>query len=217
MTQSTEIFLEILAQSLHYHSYYGESKSWETPDIEQIRKVTDDVDAFVARYYMREDSKQEWREMAKRFVDQIVPKVLKERNFELTADNVVDFATAKNLLKTAGGEPPQGENWLRDLPPGTVFLSRPKPNQGKPKQPYCDQFCVIEHKTVTTNLVQKMPTGQQVDIWFPTLEFSRTNDFIEITAQVKFDYTEEQMKIDENLPEEGESNDGTDGSGSRSV
>ena len=138
-------------------------------------------------------------------------------------DNVVDFEATKQLmLKTTGGEPPLGENWLKALEQGTVFLSRPKPKQGQPKQPFCDQFCVIDHKELSSNLIQKMPTGQQVDIWFPTLEFSRSNDFIEIIAQVKFGYSEEQMKTDENLldKEEGENNDANkpdDGSGSRSV
>ena len=144
---------------------------------------------------------------------------------EYLTDNVIDLEQAKKFLQqTAGGEPPLGDNWLTSLKTGTIFLSRPK-QKGGVKQVYCDQFCVVEHKEITTNLLQKTPTGQQIDIWYPSLEFSRNNDYIETIAQVNFGYSEEQLKVDENLPEvsptdveeEGANNDGNDGDGGRSV
>ena len=205
--------IEILAKSLHKHSFYDDAKTWDIPNFQNYEGILPEetIQSLISKFCLPENIKEEWRMVAKRFVDQIVPAFSEERIFNLN-DNVIDFNATKQLLKMAGSEPPSGENWLKNLKVGDIFLSRPKAKQGQPQQPYCDQFFVAEHKESTTNLIQKVPTGQQVDIWYPTLEFRRNNIFIEVISHVDFTYSDEQIKIDNELPE-----DETDGSSDRTV
>src|SRR5690348_14224833 len=92
-------------------------------------------------------------------------------------DNVVDFETAKTALITGG--PVGEENWLKDLEPGTIFLAR-RANRGAQDLLALDMYAVLEHLELSTNLLQKIPTGQEVDLWFDTLEFSRKNKLQEV-------------------------------------
>lgn len=48
------------------------------------------------------------------------------------ATNIVDFAKAKELQAQTKTDPkdPQGPNWLKRLPKGTIFLTRQKPAKG---------------------------------------------------------------------------------------
>ena len=122
-------------------------------------------------------------------------------------NNVINIEDARKAL-TFGGSGGD-ENWLAELPPGSVFLSRPN-NVGKERL-FCDLYCVMEQKKLTTNVIQKMPTGQEIDLWFPTLEFSRNNKLIETIATVEFGYEDPKKEQEETTTEE------TDGSSTRTI
>lgn len=115
---------------------------------------------------------------------------------------IIDFDTAKKALTAAGGSVID-ENWLANLPVGSVFLSQRK-NTPKDNAYPCDLYAVLEHKTMSSNLAQKLPTGQQVDLWFRTLEFSRMNNKVEVIATVEFGYeTKEEAPEKKETPDEG--------------
>lgn len=117
---------------------------------------------------------------------------------ENTSDNVVNLDTLRKSL--ASSEPPD-ENWVKNLPVGTIFLSLPL---NAPKDRIVlDVFAVIEHKTMSVCLAQKIPDGRQVDVWFSALAFSRANKLHEVIAYVTFGYDEEPEAPSEPSEEEG--------------
>jgi hypothetical protein len=102
---------------------------------------------------------------------------------ENTNNNVIDLQALRQSI--AGNEPPD-ENWLESIPVGTILLSIP--NDAPKERLVLDCFAVVEKKTMSTCLAQKLPDGRQIDAWFPTLKFSRSNKLHEIIAYVEFGY-----------------------------
>jgi len=137
----------------------------------------------------------------------------KEHNLVKLEDkenNVVNF---EEIRKAVTGGFDGDENWLKSLSVGTVFVAKRK---DAPKEIlFCDLFCVLDHKDKVSNLLQKIPNGQQADLWYKSLEFSRKNELIEVIAEVKLEYDlskKEQEEPEDNLTEELD-----DGSSDRAV
>lgn len=117
-------------------------------------------------------------------------------------DNIINFKDARTALLTGGTT--IDDNWLKALPVGTVFLAKRK---DQPKDVLVlDMYCVLEHKTVTSNLMQKIPDGRQADFWFRSLEFSRKNEWVETIAEVELVY--DHSKSPEEETDEKEKEDG---------
>lgn len=120
-------------------------------------------------------------------------------------DNVIDLSQARVALQTGGTS--IDENWLKALSPGAVFLCERK---DMPKQPMKhlvkDLYCVLAHKELHANLMQRLPDGRQADFWFNTLEFSRANLLGEIIAQV--DPTGVISEEEQEAPKKETDNDG---------
>lgn len=117
-------------------------------------------------------------------------------------DNIINLEEARKALMTGGSN--GDENWLKNLSVGTVFLCRPK---NRPKDVLAfDLFCVLDHKEKHSNLMQKIPDGRQADFWFNTLEFSRSNNFGEIIAEVKLGYADEAPGEEQETPETTDGN-----------
>lgn len=129
------------------------------------------------------------------------------RRSEDLDDNVINFDEMKTRL-AYDGVGSGNENWLEDLPQGTIFASKDK--KAPKEKKFLDIYLVCEHKGRLTNLIQKTPTAQQIDLWFNTLEFSRDNIYVDTIATVEIGYSEKQLKEDMKLEEE-DINDGDSG------
>ncbi len=114
--------------------------------------------------------------------------MLSTRKEEYLTDNVIDFTNAKVAL---GGKGPTDENWLKNLKPGTVFLARPKTKMNQEKPIILNKYWVLEHKTMSSNLMVATPDRNQMNIWTPTLEFSRQFELIEEIGYVEFGYEDD--------------------------
>jgi hypothetical protein len=99
--------------------------------------------------------------------------------------NIIDLKQAKtNLIAT--GYSGSDENWLKNLPKGTVFVCKKK---NQPKEMLAlDLYFVIEHQDTVSNLVQKIPTGQQADLFVDSLEFSRYYTYKATVATVGLEF-----------------------------
>ena len=134
-------------------------------------------------------------------------RILKDINEK--DNNVVNFDEIRRNIQTGGSG--IDENWLKALPKGTVFLCK---KRNTPKDNLvCELFAVIEHKVLHTNLMQKIPNGQQADFWFNSLEFSRAFILGEVIAEITFDYSAEQAAFEE----QQETLETTDGTSDRTV
>jgi hypothetical protein len=110
---------------------------------------------------------------------------MKREVLDTNMADVVDFSNYKRKGLTFGGDG-GGDNWLADVPPGSVIVCK---RQNTPKDILAlDLFFVLEHKDNLTNVMQKVPTGQQADMWVDTLEFSRYYKFKGTVATVKLGY-----------------------------
>lgn len=109
-------------------------------------------------------------------------------------ENVVSISDFRNNSKPAliTGGPTGPENWLKTLNPGWVFLARLKAERASP---ILNQFMVVEHKTLSTHLIQHTPDGRRSEPWVNTLEFSRLFDLVEVIAEVEFVYHEEKEEV----------------------
>ncbi len=111
-----------------------------------------------------------------------------DRKEDYLTDNVIDM----NSFKTAvGGKGPTDENWLKNMKPGTVFLARPKTKMGQEKPIVLNRYWVIEHKTMSSHLMVATPDKNTMDLWTPTLEFSRQFELIEEIGYVEFGYADD--------------------------
>ena len=111
-------------------------------------------------------------------------------------DNIIDLnaeRSARQALLTGGPVGP--ENWLSTVERGVVFLARPKNS----KDLILNKYMLWEHKSQSTNLLWGTPDGKQIDIWVPTLEFSRQFSLHEIIGQVVL---EEEQGVDNGLASE---------------
>ena len=109
-------------------------------------------------------------------------------------DNIIDFNAIRSGL--APGGPGGEENWLKTLPKGTMFVCK---RRNAPKDHLAlELYFVMEHKDLTSNILQKIPTGQQADLWVDSLEFSRAYLYKETVATVELEYQydkEEQSEL----------------------
>ena len=104
----------------------------------------------------------------------------------LKDDNIIDLGAARVNHLAIGGGFSGDENWLKELPKGTVFTCKRK---NAPKDMLAlDLYFIIEHKDKVSNVIQKIPTGQQADMFVDSLEFSRYYKFIETVATVELQY-----------------------------
>lgn len=101
--------------------------------------------------------------------------------------NVLPFERPKLLT---GGNPPADENWLINLPKGSIFLARRKGD----KALNLDKYMLLEHDGKFTNLLFALQEGKQVNLWVNNLEFSRAVDYQHTLMQVEFEYEEETKK-----------------------
>lgn len=101
-------------------------------------------------------------------------------------DNIINFKKKPQLKLITGGDPPI-ENWLANMPKGTIFNARRK----NEKQLNLDKYMVTQHKRVTTELYFVTPDGKQLTFWVPTLEFSRNVEFFEVLGEYEFIEDEE--------------------------
>lgn len=115
----------------------------------------------------------------------------KERNLVVKEDNVIDFKTEVANRKLLNPNGPTGpENWLKELKPMTIFVARRKGDRDL----VLNKYLVIEHKTVSSNLIWATPDERQLNIWTPSLEFSRAFDYIETLGEMQVTYKEEQSE-----------------------
>jgi hypothetical protein len=141
-------------------------------------------------------------------------KELKKLNIETNTDEngVVDLGKVRHGLLTGGGGP--DENWLKDLKQGDVFVAkRKKAPPGMQDNIAQEIFWVMEHKNDLSNLIQKMPDNRQFDLWFNSLEFSRTYTLSGVVTNIQLNYKTVQDEID-NPSEEKEEENSDDGTGS---
>lgn len=109
-------------------------------------------------------------------------------------DNVIDFKRMRQGASTGG--PTNPENWLSSLDKGSIFLGRFKQQQQGLENMFLHKFMVMEHKTMSTNLLWATPDGGQKDVWVNTLEFSRKCELGEVIGVVQFGH-EEQQKMEQ--------------------
>lgn len=97
----------------------------------------------------------------------------KGKNLMEEKTNLIGFEEARKKLQ--GGDPPLGENWLKNLSEGTVFSAKQKhpPNHPDYHNPFVDTYRVLWKGEITTKIL--ISTGMQsVEKWVETLAFSRT-------------------------------------------
>lgn len=103
-------------------------------------------------------------------------------------DNVLAFKQPETRPALITGGPIGPENWLKERAKGNIFLARQKNS----KELILNLYMIVEHKTQSSHIVWNMPDGRVLDIWVPTLEFSRQFDLHEIIAEkVEFTYEQE--------------------------
>jgi hypothetical protein len=109
----------------------------------------------------------------------------KEQKLTDLDDNVIDLTNIRKALSTGGKD--SDENWLATLNKNTVFLARDKSQQpNSPNRPLMlETYMLTDKREVSSELIVKMPDGQQINIWVPTLEFSRRKELIEILAELE--------------------------------
>lgn len=118
-------------------------------------------------------------------------------------DNIVDFSTARKALITGG--PTGEENWLKLLPKGTMFVCK---RRNAPKDMLAlELYFVLEHKETVSNILQKIPTGQQADLWVDSLEFSRFYVHKEDLAHVELEYGPDGLEEKEETEKTEDGND----------
>jgi len=113
----------------------------------------------------------------------------------------------KFQLITGGKGPTDIDGWLKDLHPGTVFLSRRKNS----KELMLDNYMVVRHATQSTQLRMAIPDGRIVELWVPTVEFSRASDLFEVLAEMELVFEEEKKEEDNALDSPAPSQDGAEG------
>lgn len=115
---------------------------------------------------------------------------------EIEDDKIIDFKEAKLKLLTGG--PTGSDDWLTKLEKGSIFLARQKSNKSLP----LEKYFLVEHRvgldgTKVTNLLIALPEGKQIDIWVPSVEFSRAVDLYTVLQVVEFEMEKEEEKEDE--------------------
>jgi hypothetical protein len=116
-------------------------------------------------------------------------KTKKIEKEEVAEDNVVRFEQPKKFEVLPGGKGPETANWLADLPVGTAFLTRHKP-QGMNREVAAAQFLVTYHTEKCTRLLDNM-NDREMYFWVITQDFSRANECVEVIGQVHPAKTEE--------------------------
>lgn len=97
-------------------------------------------------------------------------------------DNVVSFEDEKAKLSAspkAGMEPPDGYNWLNDLPEGAIFFTRPKFG-GDSRALDLSKFLLIKKFEKVSILRQEMPNRQVLEIPMHTADFSAKMTCVEV-------------------------------------
>lgn len=112
--------IEKLAAALHKNAFWDETKSWEEPSAEVLKLVG-------WRHHMMPQSKEEWRWMARRFVDKIGPKfgiTVAMTNVETTEE--VKYPKLRLLQGGKGPPMDTDKDWLSQLKKGAVFTCKKK-------------------------------------------------------------------------------------------
>lgn len=106
-------------------------------------------------------------------------------------DNIIKFPNKQERVALATGGRDGDENWLENMERGSIFTARVKTKPGQQIDPMqkllLNVYLVQEKKAITTNLIWKMPDERQMNIWVPTLEFSRTMELIELLVVLDFE------------------------------
>ena len=114
--------------------------------------------------------------------------------------NIIDFKTRK---ATDTGSGSTVDSWLADLDVGSIFLSRPKLKSGVSVDPVnrlmLNSYLLQDRREdaqgySVCNLIWRLPDTKQMDIWVPTLEFSRVMELIQVLLVVEFDVSKEEEK-----------------------
>lgn len=115
-------------------------------------------------------------------------------NLEENTDNVIrDINFNQPRLKLAGSNP-TGEDWLRNLPEGSIFLARIKANNNN-KDLFLTKYMIVKHFKVTSELYTLTPAGQQITLDTPSLEFSRKNELVEVIGEALLINEEEKNEV----------------------
>ncbi len=122
------------------------------------------------------------------------------KDSKLTAEEL-DNDTRPQLRLIPGGKDGGGfgENWLNELEVGTIFLARVKGDKNLILNNY--MLARRSNTGMSTNLRWVTPDDRVIDLWVPTLEWSRANQLHEIIGTIL------------NFKEQEEKGDTDDGSG----
>lgn len=92
--------------------------------------------------------------------------------------NVIPFKKTPqpNSPVSSKGEVPTDQHWLREIPPGHMFWTRPQNN----RNPAVSLFQVLFHSEKCTKLYEG--TTQKISFWVHTNDFSIQNVCLEVLA-----------------------------------
>ena len=116
---------------------------------------------------------------------------------------IIDFKTRKATDTGSGFTP---ENWLQELEVGSIFLSRQKIKPGQQvdlvNRLMLNSYLLQDRRedgkgNSVCNLIWRLPDAKQMDIWVPTLEFSRVMELIQVLLVVEFEYKKEAEELSE--------------------